>query len=166
MSIPVTSRDRPPQGGVTALTTPLIGPTDDAVRFCVMRLIDHTGPLSGMDVASELTPMLRLIGRGAPPPILPLLHRLLDEGMLTRSEDRPPRYDITVAGRDEAARLAPGFRATVEGRRSRFEARIAILFAADRVVAVESDSPGVAAASFGPAGGSRAAMRAVNGQWG
>jgi len=129
MSISVGLRDRFSPGRTSPRTSQPLGLTEDAVRFCVLRLIEHAGPLNGMDVATELTPMLWLVGRGAPPPILPLLHRLLDEGDLTRSAERPPRYDITAAGRDEADRLAPEVRATVATRRERFEARIAILFA-------------------------------------
>lgn len=150
MSIPVGLRDRFSPGRIPPRTSQAVGLTEDAVRFCVLRLIDHTGPMNGMDVATELTPMLWLVGRGAPPPILPLLHRLFDEGDLTRSAERPPRYDITAAGRAEATRLAPEFRATVATRRERFEARIAILFADD--APTETGPTTLAPSPFGSAG--------------
>jgi DNA-binding PadR family transcriptional regulator len=151
MSIPVGLRDRFSPGRTSPRAGQPMGLTEEAVRFCVLRLIEHAGPMNGMDIASELTPMLWLVGRGAPPPILPLLHRLFDEGDLTRSTERPPRYDITAAGRDEATRLAPYFRATGAARRERFEARVAILFADGGPAEI---GPAVLATSpFGSAGG-------------
>ena len=81
-----------------------------------------------MELAEELAPTLRLFGGTAAGPTAPLLHRLDDNGLVVASKERPPRYQITSAGRAEAERLAPNLRGTVSGRVARIDARVAMLF--------------------------------------
>ena len=112
-----------------AVRSRLAGPLlRETMTFRSLRLLDHHGPLTALEVADELVPMMRLVGAPPPGPTPPLLHALEDAGLVTVRTDRPPRYRITAAGRAEAERLAPAFRPAVSGRVARIDARVAILF--------------------------------------
>ena len=58
----------------------------------------------------------------------PTLHALEVKGLVTRSEERLPRYVITGAGRIEAERLAAAFWPAARRAAQRFATRLAVLF--------------------------------------
>ena len=77
-----------------------------------------------------MKPIIRLLlGPDIAHPTLPLLHSLQDRGLLVASADQPPRYQISEAGADEAARLAVRFWPIVAARIARIDARVSLLFA-------------------------------------
>ncbi len=119
---------------------PLHAGDESASVFCALRVLDHDGPLAALEVANRLPPILRLVGRRTPPPTLPLLLRLEADGLVARSDERPPRYRITPTGRLEAIRLAPAFWSVVTGRIERIDARLEILFDGDVRAGVDSAS--------------------------
>ncbi len=77
---------------------------NDLLALCVLREIEASGPLNGLEAANRLAPLTRLL-RAAPPQYR-LLHDLVDDGLLAVTPGRPPSYRITDAGRFEAELLA------------------------------------------------------------
>lgn len=97
----------------------------DVLRLMALRLIEDAGPSAGIDVLDRIAPMARRLQVAAP--TFPLLHELLDAGLVTASAELPRRYAITAVGRQEAERLATAWWPSVRdllGQRSERVARV------------------------------------------
>jgi len=88
------------------------GTADDLLRLMALREIEDGGPLTGVQAFEALSGLVCSFGLDSPG--YAVLHDLRDAGYLAASDDRPPRYAMTDAGRREAERLAtscwPGIR--------------------------------------------------------
>jgi DNA-binding PadR family transcriptional regulator len=79
-------------------------PERDLVRLVVLRELEDSGPLTGMETLNAVASLACYLD--VTRPVYALLHELRDAGLLTASAGRPPRYAITELGRREAERLA------------------------------------------------------------
>ena len=99
--------------------------------LCILRLLERHASLSGHQVAELLEGLSAELGgtgrRGESVPY-PILHALDAAGLVTRSDERPPRYAITDEGRVEAERLAAAFWPAALNTAQSFAARLALLF--------------------------------------
>lgn len=72
-----------------------------------MRILEAHPNITGLDVARELETLRPVLGLRGQPAVYPLLYALRDEGLVHRTDGRPPRYGVTEHGRRVADALAP-----------------------------------------------------------
>jgi hypothetical protein len=76
----------------------------DAVKLLMLREIEASGPMTGLDAINHVASTARLLG--LVPPGYALLHGLAEGNLLECVAGRPRRYRITDAGSREADLLA------------------------------------------------------------
>jgi DNA-binding PadR family transcriptional regulator len=83
---------------------PCRGTDQNLVRLIVLRELEDSGPLTGMETLNAVASFACYLDVARP--VYALLHELRDDGLVSASAGRPPRYAITEWGRREAERLA------------------------------------------------------------
>lgn len=100
----------------------------DCVTLGVLRILEARPSLTGLEVARHLDTLRPVLGMRGQPAVYPLLYSLLDEGLIRRTDERPPRYSVTERGRRVADALAPAVWPSV---RDGFGPSLRTLFAGD-----------------------------------
>ncbi len=95
----------------------------DLTRLLVLREIETSGPLIGIDALNRIASTARLLG--ITPPGYALLHDLSEAGLLERVAGKPPLYRITQEGSREGERLAEQCWPRLSGETIRLRRRLA-----------------------------------------
>ena len=74
------------------------------MRLIVLRELEDAGSLTGLETLDAVASFACYLDVSRP--VYALLHEMRDDGLLTASDGRPPRYAISERGRREAERLA------------------------------------------------------------
>jgi DNA-binding PadR family transcriptional regulator len=89
---------------VPARATGSTGTNADLLELLVLRKIESSGPMTGLEAVNGIASIAGLLR--ITPPGYPLLHGLTDRGLLETSSGTPRRYSLTDAGGREAELLA------------------------------------------------------------
>jgi DNA-binding PadR family transcriptional regulator len=113
------------------------------LTLLILRNIEASGPLTGLEAANAVAPIAHLLGIA--PPGYALLHELTEAGLLHSPDGRQRRYSITDNGRREADRLAqecwPQLRDFVAGLKRRLAPASPRFGPEPRFVSEWSDGP-------------------------
>jgi DNA-binding PadR family transcriptional regulator len=88
-----------PAGPPNAVTS-----DSDAIKLLILREIEASGPMTGLDAINRVASTARLLGIASPG--YALLHGLAEGDLLECVAGRPRRYRITDVGSREAEHLA------------------------------------------------------------
>jgi DNA-binding PadR family transcriptional regulator len=92
------------QAEMPALRPNAASSDSDAIKLLVLREVEASGPMTGLDAINRVASTARLLGIA--PPSYALLHGLAEGDFLECVAGRPRRYRITDAGSREAEHLA------------------------------------------------------------
>ena len=92
------------QAEMPALRPNAASSDSDAIKLLVLREVEASGPMTGLDAINHVASTARLLG--ITPPGYALLHGLAERDLLECVAGSPRRYRITEAGSREAEHLA------------------------------------------------------------